>query len=179
MRLPDTLQSRKTELDEQELDAIWRALEEALVDLNDYRNNEGAVLKNDFESRIETIRTQLELIKKMEPIRIKKINERLRKTIDDLKIQTDENRFEHELIFYLEKLDITEEVVRLTNHLNYFIETMNQAESNGKKLGFISQEMGREINTIGSKANDADMQQVVVQMKDELEKIKEQLLNVL
>jgi uncharacterized protein (TIGR00255 family) len=179
MRLPDTLQSRKTELDEQELDAIWRALEEALVDLNDYRNNEGAVLKNDFESRIETIRTQLELIKKMEPIRIKKINERLRKTIDDLKIQTDENRFEHELIFYLEKLDITEEVVRLTNHLNYFIETMNQAESSGKKLGFISQEMGREINTIGSKANDADMQQVVVQMKDELEKIKEQLLNVL
>lgn len=129
--------------------------------------------------RIATIAAQLEQIKTMEPLRMQKINDRLRKSVADLEVHVDENRFEHELIFYLEKLDITEEIVRLKNHLNYFVETLNLDESSGKKLGFISQEMGREINTIGSKANDSEMQQLVVQMKDELEKIKEQLLNVL
>ncbi len=179
MRLPDVLQSRKTELDREELEAVWFTLEAALVDLQNYRNNEGAVLKADFEMRIDTISGQLEQVKEMEPSRMQKINDRLRKSVSDLAANVDENRFEHELIFYLEKLDITEEVVRLKNHLNYFLETINLEESSGKKLGFISQEMGREINTIGSKANDAAMQQLVVQMKDELEKIKEQLLNVL
>lgn len=179
MRLPDVLQSRKTELDREELEAVWLTLEAALVDLQNYRNNEGAVLKADFEMRIDTISGQLEQVKEMEPSRMQKINDRLRKSVSDLAANVDENRFEHELIFYLEKLDITEEVVRLKNHLNYFLETINLEESSGKKLGFISQEMGREINTIGSKANDAAMQQLVVQMKDELEKIKEQLLNVL
>ena len=179
MRLPDVLQSRKTELDDKELEAVWITLEAAIVDLNNYRYNEGAVLKIDFEMRIATIAAQLEHIKTMEPLRIQKINDRLRKSVADLEAHVDENRFEHELIFYLEKLDITEEIVRLKNHLNYFVKTLNLDESSGKKLGFISQEMGREINTIGSKANDSEMQQLVVQMKDELEKIKEQLLNVL
>ena len=179
MRLPDVLQSRKTELDDKELEAVWITLEAAIVDLNNYRYNEGAVLKIDFEMRIATIAAQLEQIKTMEPLRMQKINDRLRKSVADLEVHVDENRFEHELIFYLEKLDITEEIVRLKNHLNYFVKTLNLDESSGKKLGFISQEMGREINTIGSKANDSEMQQLVVQMKDELEKIKEQLLNVL
>ncbi len=179
MRLPDVLQSRKTELDDKELEAVWTTLEAALVDLNNFRTNEGTVLKIDFEMRIATIAELLEQIVTIEPLRMQKINDRLRKSVADLKAHVDENRFEHELIFYLEKLDITEEIVRLKNHLNYFVETMNLEESSGKKLGFISQEMGREINTIGSKANDSDMQQLVVQMKDELEKIKEQLLNVL
>ncbi len=179
MRLPDVLQSRKTELDDKELEAVWATLEAALVDLNNFRTNEGTVLKIDFELRIATIAELLEQIVTIEPLRMQKINDRLRKSVADLKAHVDENRFEHELIFYLEKLDITEEIVRLKNHLNYFVETMNLEESSGKKLGFISQEMGREINTIGSKANDSDMQQLVVQMKDELEKIKEQLLNVL
>jgi uncharacterized protein (TIGR00255 family) len=115
----------------------------------------------------------------LDPERVQAIKDRLQTAISELKVQVDENRFEQELIYYLEKLDITEEKVRLTNHLDYFIETLNGSEANGRKLGFITQEMGREINTMGSKANHATMQKLVVQMKDELEKIKEQVLNVL
>jgi len=128
---------------------------------------------------VETIGVLLEKVIVMDPERIDGVRERLRKGIQDLREKYDENRFEQELVYYIEKFDITEEKVRLKNHLDYFIEALNSDDSNGKKLGFIGQEMGREINTIGSKSNYAPMQQLVVQMKDELEKIKEQLLNVL
>ena len=140
---------------------------------------EGKVLENDFTLRVNNIENLLDQVIEMDPDRIAGVRERLEKAVSDLKESVDQNRFEQELIYYLEKFDITEEKVRLSNHLNYFKETLSSSDSNGKKLGFISQEMGREINTIGSKANYAPMQQLVVQMKDELEKIKEQLLNVL
>jgi uncharacterized protein (TIGR00255 family) len=136
-------------------------------------------LAEDFALRIENIRTSLNEIAAYEKSRIEKIKGSIREKIDELKVSADENRFEQELIYYIEKLDITEEITRLNLHLNYFIEVMQSANSQGKKLGFICQEIGREINTIGSKSNDATMQQEVVKMKDELEKIKEQILNVL
>jgi uncharacterized protein (TIGR00255 family) len=137
------------------------------------------VLKEDFELRISNISTYLEEVKTIDPERMLGVRERLTKAVSDLKADVDENRFEQELTYYLEKYDITEEKVRLNNHLEYFQKSLKSEDSNGKKLAFISQEMGREINTIGSKSNYAPMQQVVVRMKDELEKIKEQLLNVL
>jgi len=133
----------------------------------------------DFRNRVQNIADILEAIIAMDPDRIEGVRERLRKGVEELKEKVDENRFEQELVFYIEKFDITEEKVRLKNHLDYFIKALDSDDSNGKKLGFISQEMGREINTIGSKSNYAPMQKLVVQMKDELEKIKEQLLNVL
>ncbi len=179
IRMPDAMKTEREELDENEFVAITNSLEEAIQALLDYRNTEGAVLEKDFQQRIKTIGTILEEIIKIDPERIEVVRERLRKAVHDLKEEVDENRFEQELIYYLEKFDITEEKVRLANHLNYFTENLNSSDSNGKKLGFISQEIGREINTIGSKSNYAPMQQLVVQMKDELEKIKEQLLNVL
>ncbi len=129
--------------------------------------------------RIKAMRSLLERVSKIDPERLAGIRQKLEKAVADLKAEVDANRFEQELIYYLEKYDITEEKVRLSNHLDYFEETLSSKDSNGKKLGFISQEIGREINTIGSKANYAPMQQLVVQMKDELEKVKEQMLNVL
>lgn len=179
IRMPDALKTERDEIDEQEFQQISDAISEALKEINIYRSDEGEILKNDFKMRIQNIADLLQKIIAMDPERMQGVKERLRKAVSDLKEQVDENRFEQELIYYLEKYDITEEKVRLENHLNYFTEALNSPDSNGKKLGFITQELGREINTIGSKSNFAAMQQLVVQMKDELEKIKEQLLNVL
>ncbi len=179
VRMPDALKTERDEIDDDEFNSILKALDKALDSLITYRTDEGKSLEKDFRSRVENISTLLEEVIELDPQRIENVKERLRKAVSELKESVDENRFEQELIYYLEKYDITEEKVRLKNHLEYFIETLAQPQSNGKKLGFISQEMGREINTIGSKANFAPMQQLVVQMKDELEKIKEQALNVL
>ncbi|AUS04819.1 YicC family protein [Tamlana carrageenivorans] len=179
VRFPDALNTVREEIDESEWKTIESHIENAINDLNSYRLNEGKVLEKDFNQRINTIDHILEKVITMDPERVEGVRERLLKGIEELKEKYDENRFEQELVYYIEKFDITEEKVRLKNHLNYFTETINSKDSNGKKLGFISQEIGREINTIGSKSNYAPMQQLVVQMKDELEKIKEQLLNVL
>tara|TARA_R110002072_G_scaffold174802_19_gene330591 strand:- start:9320 stop:10165 length:846 start_codon:yes stop_codon:yes gene_type:complete len=179
IRMPDALKTERDEIDEEEFQQISDAISEALKEINIYRSDEGEILKNDFKMRIQSIADLLHKVIAIDPERIQGVKERLRKAVSDLKEQVDENRFEQELIYYLEKYDITEEKVRLENHLNYFTEALNSSDSNGKKLGFITQEIGREINTIGSKSNYAAMQQLVVQMKDELEKIKEQLLNVL
>jgi len=179
MRLPDVLKTEREELDETEWHVIENAFEEAIFQFQKFRNDEGEVLRNDFIFRIEEIRKNLIEVIALDSERLDAVREKLLKAVTDLKITVDENRFEQEMIYYLEKLDITEEKVRLNNHLDYFIEELNGEDSNGKKLGFISQEIGREVNTIGSKANFAPMQKMVVQMKDELEKIKEQLLNVL
>jgi uncharacterized protein (TIGR00255 family) len=141
--------------------------------------DEGKTLESDFFDRIQNISELLDKVMAMDPERIEGVRERLKKGVADLKENVDQNRFEQELIYYIEKFDITEEKVRLKNHLDYFLKALKSDDSNGKKLGFIAQEIGREINTIGSKSNYAPMQKLVVQMKDELEKIKEQLLNVL
>ncbi|WP_422373788.1 YicC/YloC family endoribonuclease [Flagellimonas sp.] len=179
LRMPDTLKTEKDAIDEEEYKSIVEAMNEALSNIVEFRNEEGKVLEEDFVTRLKNLNELLEAVKAMDPERLGTVRERLEKAVADLKVELDANRFEQELIYYLEKYDITEEKVRLANHLKYFETTLNSKESNGKKLGFISQEIGREINTIGSKANYAPMQQLVVQMKDELEKIKEQMLNVL
>lgn len=179
IRMPDALKTERDEIDELEYTSILQAIEEALSALTNYRNDEGKVLENEFLKRIENISSLLQQVIAIDGERIENVKDRLRKAVSELKETVDENRFEQELIYYLEKYDITEEKVRLQNHLEYFSETTESKISNGKKLGFISQEIGREINTLGSKANFAPMQQLVVQMKDELEKIKEQALNVL
>ena len=179
MRLPDTLKTEREEIDATEFKVIEDLLEEAIKNILDYRANEGAVLEKDFILRINNIASLLEKVIAIDPERIEGVRARLQKGISDIKENVDENRFEQELVYYIEKFDITEEKVRLSNHLNYFKENLASTESNGKKLGFIAQEIGREINTIGSKSNFAPMQKLVVEMKDELEKIKEQLLNVL
>ena len=179
MRLPDVLKTEREELDEEEWQKIEGGISEAIKQLNAFRSSEGNELKRDFEHRVAVLEEKLEEVISIDPERLDAVRTRLDKAIQDLKSDVDENRFEQELIYYLEKLDITEEKVRLNKHLSYFLFSLNEKDSNGKKLGFISQEMGREINTIGSKANFAPMQKVVVEMKDELEKIKEQLLNVL
>ena len=179
VRLPDALKTERDEIDEEEYQTILTGLEGALNAIENYRLDEGKVLKEDFELRISNISTYLEEVKTIDPERMLGVRERLTKAVSDLKADVDENRFEQELTYYLEKYDITEEKVRLNNHLEYFQKSLKSEDCNGKKLAFISQEMGREINTIGSKSNYAPMQQVVVRMKDELEKIKEQLLNVL
>lgn len=179
MRLPDVLKTEKEELDEAEWSIIEKGIQEAILSLEAHRSSEGAELKSDFEQRVETLEEKLENVMDLDSERLEQVRERLKKSISELQQTVDENRFEQELIYYLEKLDITEEKVRLNNHLSYFVQELNSEDSNGKKLGFISQEIGREINTIGSKANYAPMQKVVVEMKDELEKIKEQMLNVL
>ena len=147
--------------------------------MKQFRIQEGKNLQKDFELRIENIKKLLVEIEKLDPERLLSVRERLEKSVAEIAERVDENRFEQELIFYFEKLDITEEKVRLSNHLNYFLQTLNEPQSNGRKLGFIAQEMGREINTLGSKASHAGMQQIVVLMKNELEKIKEQVLNIL
>lgn len=179
LRFPDAMKTDKEDIDETEYEAIKEALQGALVEINEFRSEEGSVLEKDFLDRITTLNNLLEEVITIDPNRQATIRERLEKAVQDLKADVDANRFEQELIYYLEKYDITEEKVRLANHLDYFSKTLMSDDSNGKKLGFISQEIGREINTIGSKANFAQMQQIVVQMKDELEKIKEQMLNVL
>ncbi|MEL6974098.1 MAG: YicC/YloC family endoribonuclease [Bacteroidota bacterium] len=179
LRMPDAMKSDKTDLDDTERKAVLEATNSALSKMMDFRLEEGSVLEKDFVQRLETLRVRLEDIKKLDPSRLDTIRERLERAVAELRVEIDANRFEQELIYYLEKYDITEEKVRLANHLDYFETTLNTKDSNGKKLGFITQEIGREINTIGSKANFAPMQQLVVQMKDELEKIKEQMLNVL
>ena len=179
VRFPDALNTVREEIDENEWQLIETEIQAAVNDLINHRLNEGKVLEQDFNMRVKSIDDLLEQVITMDPERVEGVRERLLKGVEELKEKYDENRFEQELVYYIEKFDITEEKVRLKNHLNYFLETINSEDSNGKKLGFISQEMGREINTIGSKSNHSPMQQLVVQMKDELEKIKEQLLNVL
>lgn len=179
LRLPETLSSEKDVLGENEKKVLYEILNEVIKDLEGYRKNEGAQLGKDISLRIDLIESHLQSAVKIDPERNTKIEEKLRSALENLKQEVDTNRFEQELIFYLEKFDITEEKVRLKNHLNYFREVMENDFPNGKKLGFISQEIGREINTIGSKANHTELQKIVVQMKDELEKIKEQLLNVI
>jgi uncharacterized protein (TIGR00255 family) len=179
VRLPDALKTERDEIDENEYKTILQTLHTAIETITEYRVDEGRVLEKDIVLRIKNITHLLQEVEKIDAGRILKVRERLGKAVSELKEEVDKNRFEQELIYYLEKYDITEEKVRLVNHLHYFEESLQSSDSNGRKLGFISQEIGREINTIGSKANDAPMQQLVVQMKDELEKIKEQLLNVL
>jgi len=179
IQMPDALKTEREELDENEWELINITVDEAIKEIIQYRIDEAAALEDDFRTRIFNIKNYLEEVKSFDNERITNVKERLRKSIDDLKVTVDENRFEQELIYYLEKLDINEEKVRLENHLNYFLQTLETADSNGKKLGFIVQEMGREINTTGSKANFAPMQKAVIQMKNELEQIKEQILNIL
>ena len=179
IRLPDAVSTERDEMDEDEWNQIAKEIDSSLEKINLYRLDEGKVLEADFINRVENIAQLLEEVIAMDPERIDGVRERLAKGISEIKEKVDENRFEQELVYYIEKFDITEEKVRLKNHLDYFVKALKSEDSNGKKLGFIGQEMGREINTIGSKSNYAPMQKLVVQMKDELEKIKEQLLNVL
>ena len=179
VRMPDALTTEREEIDEQEWHEISNTIDLSLEKIIEYRLDEGITLETDFIGRIKSISNLLDEVITMDPDRIDGVRERLTKGISDIKEKVDDNRFEQELVYYIEKFDITEEKVRLENHLEYFQKALQSEDSNGKKLGFISQEMGREINTIGSKSNYAPMQKLVVQMKDELEKIKEQLLNVL
>ncbi len=179
LKLPDTLSALKEEVDPEEMAAIETLLTQVLATMDQSRQEEGALLATEFESRIANIYSLLEQVKGMDTDRMAAIKPRLEKALSDITAPIDQNRLEQELIYYIEKYDITEEKVRLAGHLDYFTQTLSLQESQGKKLGFIAQEIGREINTLGSKANHAPMQQLVVQMKDELEKIKEQLLNAL
>ncbi len=180
LSMPEVI-SNNDEVDEEEGKVLVAAFHSAVKQFNKFREDEGATLKNDLEYRVQLILTHLTEVEAVEGSRIPLIRERISQYMDDAvgKENVDMNRFEQELVFYIEKLDITEEKVRLRSHCSYFVDALRSADSNGKKLGFISQEMGREINTLGSKANNAQIQQIVVKMKDELEKVKEQLLNVL
>jgi uncharacterized protein (TIGR00255 family) len=180
MRMPDVMKSERQEPDEEEWKEIYTGILEAVKAFNKFRNDEGAVLEKEFVQRIDLISKKLEEVIALDPQRAANVRERLQKSLADsaAKDAVDQNRFEQEIIYYLEKFDITEEKLRLKTHCEYFLKTMKE-DSSGRKLGFIAQEIGREINTIGSKANDAGIQKFVVEMKDELEKIKEQLLNVL
>ena len=179
IRLPDAVTTERDDIDEDEWAQIAKEIDSSLEKIHQYRLDEGKMLESEFFDRIQNISYILEKVMAMDPERIEGVKERLQKGISDIKEKVDQNRFEQELIYYIEKFDITEEKVRLKNHLDYFLKALKSDDSNGKKLGFIGQEIGREINTIGSKSNYAPMQKLVVQMKDELEKIKEQLLNVL
>lgn len=181
MRFPDTLNTQKAELSEVEWDLVKEQLNEAITMLDLYRIEEGNALEKDIRNSISRIMNSLNMIESFEDGRIQKTRERLIAILEESGAteNIDRNRFEQELIFYLEKYDINEEKVRLRKHCEYFVETLDSKTSNGKVLGFITQEIGREINTIGSKANDASIQKLVVMMKDDLEKIKEQTLNVL
>ena len=179
MRLPDVLKVDRDNLEEAEKSLVHQLLEAVLKQLNAYRKDEGQALYDDFVKRLRLLQKYLGTVAAADPQRKEAVRQRLQEALAETKEKIDPNRFEQELIYYLEKFDITEELVRLVNHLKYFEENLNAPQSQGKKLGFIAQEIGREINTIGSKVNDATVQHTVVQMKDELEKIKEQLLNVL
>jgi len=179
IRMPDALKTEREEIDENEWKEIQEVIDQALENMAQFRKDEGVSLEKEFLHRIANIMTLMNDAVAYDAERVETVKNRLRTAIEDLQLAVDESRFEQELIFYLEKYDITEEKVRLENHLNYFIETLAGTEANGRKLGFITQEMGREINTMGSKSNHTEMQKLVVMMKDELEKIKEQVLNVL
>ena len=179
VRMPDALKTERDEIDENEWNEIQKVINEALENMAQFRKDEGSSLEKEFQLRIGNINKLMDEAVSYDAERVETVKTRLRTALDELKENVDENRFEQELIFYLEKYDITEEKVRLENHLNYFLETVKGTEANGRKLGFITQEMGREINTMGSKSNHTEMQKLVVMMKDELEKIKEQVLNVL
>ena len=180
LKMPDVLKSERKEPDENDWKEIYEVIVVAIAFLNKFREDEGKSIEKDFEDRLSIITNALEKIKEHDAARIQTIKDRIRKNLEDVvgSDKIDNNRFEQELIYYIEKLDINEEKVRLKTHLDYFIKTMREP-SGGRKLNFIAQEIGREINTIGSKANDAEMQKQVVLMKDELEKIKEQTNNVL
>ena len=179
VKMPDAIITEQVEENESEWPVIFNKIENAIKEIIKYRKDEGLVLEKDFIKRINKIKELLLTVEEIDSSRIEHIRSRIKNEINKLKIDHDSNRFEQEMIYYLEKIDITEERVRLENHLSYFISSLENENSNGKKLGFISQEIGREVNTIGSKANNSEMQKAVIQMKDELEKIKEQLLNVL
>ncbi len=181
IKMPDVLVQKGMEINEGEFDSVSQCLTDALIAVDKFRIEEGAVLEKDIRSRINNILRLLSKVDSFEKQRTAKIKQRITEKINNF-IQEpviDNNRFEQEMIYYIEKLDITEEKVRLGNNCNYFLDNLDNVESSGKKLGFISQEIGREINTMGSKANDSDLQRIVVLMKDELEKIKEQLFNIL
>lgn len=179
VRMPDALKTERDEIDENEWKQIQTVINQALENIVQFRKDEGVSLEKEFLHRIANIMTLMKNAVAYDAERIETVKTRLKTALDELQVNVDQSRFEQELIFYLEKYDITEEKVRLENHLNYFIETLAGTEANGRKLGFITQEMGREINTMGSKSNHTEMQKLVVMMKDELEKIKEQVLNVL
>ena len=181
VRMPDAMTKTEVEeLEEEEWDCVQTAVNEAIKQLIDFRKQEGAALQKKFEEKINNIAQLLRDIEPYEKVRVEKIKQRITDGLNAIpNVEYDKNRLEQELIYYIEKLDISEEKQRLANHLNYFVETMNEGHGQGKKLGFIAQEMGREINTTGSKSNQAEMQNIVVKMKDELEQIKEQVLNAL
>ena len=179
LRMPDVITSEEQEVSDDELKAIINAAEEAAAQLNAFRIQEGAILIADLLKRIDLIEQYRHEVEPYETARVEVIKNRIRENIEKLAIEVDNNRLEQEMIFYIEKLDITEEKVRLDNHCSYFREVAAEEDAPGRKLGFIAQELGREINTMGSKSNEANMQRLVVKMKDELEKIKEQVLNIL
>ena len=179
LRMPDVVTSEEREVSEAELAAIIEATKAACAELNSFRVQEGAILIADLLGRIDLIEQYRHEVEQYESARVETIKNRIRENIEKLQLEVDNNRLEQEMIFYIEKLDITEEKVRLDNHCNYFREVARDEEAPGRKLGFIAQELGREINTMGSKSNEANMQRLVVKMKDELEKIKEQVLNIL
>jgi uncharacterized protein (TIGR00255 family) len=181
LRLPDVVKTEYETLDEEEWQVILLHLRKALEDIDDFRRREGKALETDIIANTENIRELLQQITPFEEQRMETVKKRLTENLEKLNLNgtVDENRYEQELVYYIDKMDMNEEKVRLENHCNYFIETIVLPESNGKKLAFISQEMGREINTLGSKAYENNIQRIVVQMKDHLERIKEQLLNVL
>jgi uncharacterized protein (TIGR00255 family) len=179
-RLPDALQSAEVLPDDNQKKEVFGLVQQAIRQLIDYQTAEGQAMINDLNTQIESIKKGLEHVNDKKDLRIQQVRSKLQDNLKSLAVEVDHNRFEQELIFYLEKFDINEEIVRLRQHLLYFCEVMNnERETKGKKLGFIAQEIGREINTIGSKANDASLQKEIVQMKDALERIKEQLLNIL
>lgn len=179
LRMPDVLKTEREEIDEDEWQLILDKINQVLVEFNNFRKKEGEILAQELSGRIGNITQLLAELSQYEQDRIEGVRLKLKDSLQALKIDVDANRFEQELIYYLEKYDITEEKVRLQSHLNYFNEIMTTESLTGRKLGFVAQEIGREINTIGSKSNHSQMQQKVVLMKDELEKIKEQLLNIL
>lgn len=179
LRFPEVLQSQREEMSKELWTALREILQQAFVKINEHRHSEGQAMEKDLRANVASIANHLTDIAPLEGERLDAVKERLMKQLEELKDKLDSNRFEQELIYYLEKFDINEEKVRLRKHCSYFLNILEEEQSQGKKLGFIAQEMGREINTIGSKANHADIQKHVVQMKDELEKIKEQVLNVL
>ena len=180
LRLPDVIKTEMSEADENEWKIVLDAIEETVKKLCEFRIQEGAMLEKLFGQKLANISEQMKQIEQYEKERLDKIKTRITENLQKIPdVQVDTNRLEQEMIYYIEKLDINEEKTRLDNHLKYFTETLKKGNGQGKKLGFIAQEMGREINTLGSKSNHAEMQQIVVQMKDELEQIKEQVLNVL
>ena len=179
MRLPDVLKHSSDSIDDDEWKIVMDLMNQAIDNLNQFRLAEGSAIKEDFIKRIKNIEQLLSEVSPFESERIVTLKERFLKNLEELDTEYDQNRYEQELIYYIERLDITEEKVRLAQHCKYFIDTLNTDQSEGKKLGFICQEIGREINTLGSKSNHSELQRIVVQMKDELEKIKEQILNIL